>query len=124
MFCDVLRREGHPVLWYLILKAAMFLHLPYQAIHLLSGGIAATGAWLLLAKSPFPKWLAALLPFTYFLDYQYAAICVINALLAAALVVRDGGVGRQEMAVADPLEPLFALDRERVRSRIRRRRAA
>jgi tetratricopeptide (TPR) repeat protein len=93
MFCDVLRREGHPALWYLVLKAAIFLHLPYEAIGLLSGGIATMGAWLLLAKSPFPKWLAALLPFTYFLGYQYAVIArsyvLLPLLLFAAAVLED-----------------------------------
>jgi tetratricopeptide (TPR) repeat protein len=93
MFSEVLRWEGHPALWYLILKAVIFLHLPYEAIGLLSGGIATIGVWLLLAKSPFPKWLAASLPFTYCLCYQYAVIArsyvLLPLLLFATAVLED-----------------------------------
>ena len=80
-----LRYEGHPVLWYLILKMAIACHLPYEAIGYLSGAIAVVGMGILLAKSPFPKPLAALLPFTFFLCYQYAVIARSYVLLPALL---------------------------------------
>ena len=77
------RYEGHPPLWYLILKVAMWCGLPYEAFGLLSGAIATGGVGLFLLKSPFPKPLTALLPFTFFFAFQYA---VIAALLRARSV--------------------------------------
>ena len=86
--CSVLRYEGHPVLWYLILKMAIVCHLPYEALGYLCGGFAVVGVGILLAKSPFPKPLAALLPFTFFLCYQYAAVGTILRAVAGAAVYR------------------------------------
>ncbi len=90
MLSQVLRYEGHPPLWYFVLKAAIWCGLPYRALGLLGATIAAVGVAVLLARSPFPKPLAALLPFTYFLAYQYAAIArsyVLLPLLLAAVAV-------------------------------------
>ena len=94
LFSEALRYEGHPALWYLIVKLAILLGLPYEGFSLLSGAIATLGVWLLLAKSPFPKWLAALLPFTFFLGFQFAVVARSYALLplllfAVAVLYRD-----------------------------------
>jgi tetratricopeptide (TPR) repeat protein len=85
LFSEVLRYEGHPALWYLIVKAAIFCGLPYEGFCLFSGAIATMGVWLLLAKSPFPKWAAACLPFTFFLGYQYAVVARSYVLLPLLL---------------------------------------
>ncbi len=67
--------EGHPSLWYLILAIPAKLGVPYE-IGLKS--VAVTAAliygWLILFCSPFPKWIRWILPFQYFLFYQYGVI--------------------------------------------------
>jgi tetratricopeptide (TPR) repeat protein len=85
LFTGALRYEGHPVLWYLILKVAIACHLPYEAVGVVSGLFAILGIWVLLTKSPFPKWFTVLLPFTFFLGYQYAVIARSYALLPLLL---------------------------------------
>ena len=69
-----LHYEGAPALWPLILWIAIRLHLPYTAIGWLSGALALPGIYLLLRYSPFPRLFRWLLPFTFFLQYQYAVI--------------------------------------------------
>ena len=80
-----LRHEGHPALWYLLLWFPIHLGLPYSLFGWLSGAIAAGGIWVLLRYAPFPFYLRALLPFTFFLAYQYAIVArsyVLFPLLA------------------------------------------
>lgn len=67
--------EGHPSLWYLLLAIPAKLGVPYE-IGL--KGVALLAAlpygWLILFHAPFPKWIRLLLPFHYFLFYQYGVI--------------------------------------------------
>lgn len=69
-----LRYEGTPGLWHSILLIPAKLGLPYGSLHAVAciAACAATAALLWLA--PFPAVIAALLPFTYYLMYQYAVI--------------------------------------------------
>jgi hypothetical protein len=69
-----LRHEGHPALWYLLLWIPTHLHASYALIDWISAAIAATGVWVLLRFAPFPFYLRALLPFTFFLGYQYSVV--------------------------------------------------
>lgn len=69
-----LRYESHPALWYLILWAPSHLHLNYAVLGWISAAIAAAGIYVLLRLSPFPFYLRAILPFTFFLAYQYAVV--------------------------------------------------
>ncbi len=71
---NALRYESHPPLWYLILWLPAHLHVSYLALSWISGTIAAAGIYLLLRFAPFPFYLRATLPFTYFLAYQYAVV--------------------------------------------------
>jgi hypothetical protein len=68
-----LHYEGHPPLWHLILMLPS-RWLPYRAISIISVLIASAGVYVLLHYSPFPKLIKALLPFSYFIFYQYAVI--------------------------------------------------
>ena len=67
--------EGHPSLWYLLLAIPAKLGIPYE-IGLKSIAVMAAliYGWLILFCSPFPKWIRYLLPFQYFLFYQYGVI--------------------------------------------------
>lgn len=67
--------EGHPSLWYLLLAIPAKLGVPYE-IGLKSIAVMAAliYGWLILFCSPFPKWIRYVLPFHYFLFYQYGVI--------------------------------------------------
>jgi hypothetical protein len=69
-----LRHEGHPALWYLLLWVPTHLHLSYSCFGWISAAIAAAGVWVLLRLAPFPFYVRALLPFTFFLGYQYSIV--------------------------------------------------
>ena len=67
--------EGHPSLWYLILAIPAKLGVPYElGLKSIAVAAALVYGWLLLFRSPFPKWIRYSLPFHYFLFYQYAVI--------------------------------------------------
>ena len=67
--------EGHPPLWHLILKIFSLLKINLEIGMRIPNFIFIYSAiWLLIFKSPFPKILKLILPFTYFLFYQYAVI--------------------------------------------------
>lgn len=89
-----LRHEGHPALWYLILWVPAHLHLGYRFLWVISCLIAWAGIWVLLRYAPFPAYLKLLLPFTFFLAYQYSVVArsyVLFPLLCflIALFYRD-----------------------------------
>ncbi len=70
----VLKYEGTPVLWYLQLKFAQFLHLPYKYIFLIPLINTGIGLYLLIFKSKLPNYIKCLFPFTFFIIYQYAVV--------------------------------------------------
>jgi hypothetical protein len=69
-----LRYEGHPPLWYLILWLPAHLHMPFVLITWLAAAIASVGIYVFLRYCPFPFYLRALIPFGFFLGYQYAVV--------------------------------------------------
>lgn len=83
--------EGHPPLWHLILAPFAKLGAPYElslaAVNIFFMTLAVA---VLLFKSPFPKLIRCLLPFNFFLFYQYGVvsrpccILVLAIFLAAA----------------------------------------
>lgn len=85
LLTERLRYEGTPALWTLLLSVPAKLGLPYESMQVI-GALGAFGAVILLVRfSPFPLWLRALLPFTYFLGYQYALVARNYCLLALLL---------------------------------------
>ena len=81
LWTTYLRYEGTPGLWHTILMVPAKLGLPYGAMHVVSCLSAIAGTALLMWRSPFPIFVRALLPFTYFLMYQYAVIARSYSLL-------------------------------------------
>lgn len=69
-----LHYEGSPALWHLLLWTLIHLGVGYTGMHWICGAIALTGTALLLFLSPFPLYLRLLLPFTFFLAFQYAVV--------------------------------------------------
>lgn len=84
--------EGHPPFWYVILavfaKAGADFDLTLKVLTLVLNTVTV---YLLLFRSPFPRFVKWILPFTYFLFYQHGVICrpysilLIGFLLAAVL---------------------------------------
>lgn len=83
--------EGHPPLWHLILAPFAKLGAPYElslaAVNIFFMTLAVA---VLLFKSPFPKLIRCLLPFNFFLFYQYGvvsrpySVLTLSFFLAAA----------------------------------------
>lgn len=80
--------EGHPPLWSLMLAPFAKLGAPFE-VSLKAVNLAVCGAavWLILYKSPFPKIVRCLIPFTFFYFYQTAVICRPYSLVLLALTL-------------------------------------
>ena len=67
--------EGHPPLWHLVLVPFAKTGIPWQLGLRFVGLLCSAWAFfLLIFKAPFARWIRLVLPFTYFLFYQYGAI--------------------------------------------------
>ncbi len=82
------RYECHPPLWHLILAIPAKLGLPFE-LGLKSTGLFFSGlsVYLLEFKSPLPRIVRLVLPFNYFLFYQYGVIVRPYCLMILALVL-------------------------------------
>jgi hypothetical protein len=80
----ILSYEGHPGLWYLCLWVLSRLHVGYAGMRWVAGAIGFAGVAVLVAASPFPRFIKLLLPFTFYLAFQYAVVArsyVLSPLL-------------------------------------------
>jgi hypothetical protein len=80
-----LHYEGTPGLWQTFLHVLTLFRLPYAFVNILSGLLGCASAWVLIRRSPFPAAIRVLLPFTFFLCYQYAVIARSYSLLPLLL---------------------------------------
>jgi len=81
LLAHLLRYEGHPPLWYLWLWIPVKLGFPYPGIWVFSVVLAGAACWLILFRSPFPLPIRLLLPWGFFLFYQYGVIARSYSLL-------------------------------------------
>ena len=83
---EIQHYEGHPPLWHLILVPFAKLGAPYElslaAVNIFFMPLAVA---VLLFKSPFPKLIRCLLPFNFFLFYQYGVISRPYCILVLAI---------------------------------------
>ena len=83
---DIPHYEGHPPLWHLILVPFAKLGAPYElslaAVNIFFMTLAVA---VLLFKSPFPKLIRCLLPFNFFLFYQYGVVSRPYCILVLAI---------------------------------------
>jgi hypothetical protein len=77
--------EAHPGLWYLCLWVMARLHVSYAGMHWITGLVAFAGIAVLVLAAPFPRFLKLLLPFTFFLAYQYAVVARSYVLIPVLL---------------------------------------
>lgn len=81
----LLHYEGTPGLWPTLLHALIRLGLPYSTYGFVSAGLGFLAVLVILKYAPFPLYIRALLPFTYYLCYQYAVIARSYSLIAPIL---------------------------------------
>lgn len=70
----LLSYEGHPGLWYLCLWVLSRLHVSYFGMRCFAAAIGFLGVAVLVTTSPFPRFIKLLLPFTFYLAFQYAIV--------------------------------------------------
>ena len=70
----LLAYEGHPGLWYVCLRVLSQLHVSYFGVRCFAAAIGFLGISVLVTTSPFPRFIKLLLPFTFFLAFQYAIV--------------------------------------------------
>jgi hypothetical protein len=87
----LLHYEGTPGLWQTLLHALTRLGLSYTAYSFVSGILGLTAMYLLLRYAPLPLFIRILLPFTYYLCYQYAVLARSYALVAPLLFAIAAG---------------------------------
>jgi hypothetical protein len=74
MLVHRLHYEGSPGLWHVLLWIETRLHVSFLGMHYIAGCIAALGVFVWLRFNPLPRVISLLLPFTFFLQYQYAVV--------------------------------------------------
>lgn len=67
--------EGHPPFWHLILAVFAKSGVPFELGLRIPGALfCITSVWLIIFKSPFPKAVRCLLPFTYYIFFRYSVV--------------------------------------------------
>ncbi|MBR4319101.1 MAG: hypothetical protein IKP69_03510 [Oscillospiraceae bacterium] len=80
--------EGHPPLWHLLLVPFAKSGMPFKfSLHFLAILFSTSAMGLLIFKSPFPKPVRCLLPFTYFFFYQYGVVARPYSLMMLAIML-------------------------------------
>lgn len=82
-----LKYDGHPILWFLVLKVAQHLHLHFENITYLALFFSSIGVYLLLFKTKIPMFFKATLPFCYYIFYQYSVIARNHSLVFPILML-------------------------------------
>lgn len=85
LWAHLLHYEGTPGLWQSLVHVLIRLGLPYPAYGFVSALLGLTAVVLLLRSAPFPWYIRLLLPFTYYLCYQYAVIARSYSLVPPLL---------------------------------------
>ena len=89
--------EGHPPFWHLLLAIPAKLGSPWQwSVGIIGFLFMIANGALIFFKAPFPRWVRCLLPFSYFLFYQYgiivrpySALTLVMLLLALYFPQKD-----------------------------------
>ena len=81
IFSDVLNYEGHPALWYIIVKFFILPGLPYEDFFIIPFLLTAIGMYLFIFKSKFPNYIKALFPFSFYIIFMYPVMARSHSLL-------------------------------------------
>lgn len=74
LFVHRLHYEGTPGLWHLLLWAVIRLGAPLFGMQVLAASFAIAGIYVWLRYNPLPRMVGVLMPFTFFLQYQFAVV--------------------------------------------------
>ena len=85
IFRTRLHYEGAPGLWHLLLWFLARVGVSFTAMRWITAVIPVAGIWVFLRYSPFPGIVRVILPFSFYLMYQYAAVSR-NYILAPLLI--------------------------------------
>jgi hypothetical protein len=69
-----LHGEGHPALWYLLLRAVHGIAGRPEVLGLLALAVATASAWLIVWRSPFPRPLVGLILASHFFIYDFSVM--------------------------------------------------
>ena len=100
LFITYLHYERHPIFWYGILRTLNLAGVSYSGMHWVCGAIGVAGMALFLFSSPFPRYLKALLPFSYFLLFQYVVVARGYVLVPPMLFLIAWGWRKHPLFVA------------------------
>lgn len=88
MLTYILHYEGHPPLWHFLLmlpaRGGVPFELGLKATSIICSTIAVA---ILVLKSSFPRWVRYLLPFSYFIIYQYTVVARNYSLMFLAFML-------------------------------------
>jgi hypothetical protein len=79
--------EGTPGLWQTILHVLIKLHVPYSGMNYFSGALGCAAAWVFIRKAPLPLPVRLLMPFTFYLFFQYSIVARSYCLLPLLLFI-------------------------------------
>ncbi len=80
--------EGHPPLFSLFLSIFAKSNVPVDiGLRIVSFSFSAIGAYFVIFKAPFKRWIRFLIPFTFFIFYQYTVICRPYSMMFAAFML-------------------------------------
>ena len=80
--------EGHPQLWHLLLAVFAKNGAPYQmTLTVISYVFMGTAVFLLLFRTPLPRIMRWMLPFSYFILYEYGVIARPYCILVMCFVL-------------------------------------
>lgn len=85
LFNTRLRYEGSPGLWHLLLWILCRMHVSFTAMRGIVSVVPAAGIYVFLRYSPFPAIVRIVLPFSFYLGYQYAIVS--RNYIAAPLLI-------------------------------------
>ena len=94
MITKYLKYEGHPALFYFLLRFLHQLQLPYNFLFLVPMCATGIGVYLLLFKTKLPDLIKCIFPFTYYIIYQYGVIArsyslVLPVLMLIAIIYKN-----------------------------------
>ncbi len=87
LITDALKYDGHPLIWYYLLRTLYLLHFPYRLIFLVPWLCSVVGIWLFLFRSKIPIFIKIFFPFTYFIFFQYAVVARNHSLIFPMLAI-------------------------------------
>jgi len=102
--------EGHPPIWTLILSIFAKTGVPMEiGLRIPTLLFSATAAFLVIFKAPFKKWIRCLIPFSYYLFYQYTVICRPYSMMFLGFVLAAMFYKERNKKPARYLAALFLL---------------